>query len=55
MNTLTFDIETVPLKELSEIHEEELQKRFNSYVNYNKPDKEKYPDIRKMLMGIMIA
>ena len=51
MNTLTFDIETIPGKELSDIHEEELQKKFDSYVRYNNPPEEEYPDIKKMLMG----
>ena len=51
MNTLTFDIETIPQEELSEIHEEELEKKLQSYIRYNQPSEEELPAARSMLMG----
>ena len=51
MNTLTFDIETIPQKNISDIHEEELQKKIKSYLKYNDTPPEGMDEVRRLLMG----
>jgi len=51
MNTLTIDIETVPLDVLTETQQEELDKKITSYKRFNEVTSENIEDVTSLLMG----